>query len=138
MIHIEVINSNDPLAVGVYDFEFNQITVGRSRKCDLIFNDSKLPLQYLAIKTLQGQLVAQSKTREPFFFINGKKVSGTLKLKINDVIAFGSNEIRILDCRDSQEPTDFSSAYDVFTKKSPELKFALEFIEQVLIDMEKN
>lgn len=138
MIYLEVTKSSDPLAQGVYEFEFDQISIGRSKKNDLIFSDKELPLQFLSVKFVQGQLVVQSFTRSPFFFVNGKKISGTLKIKNNDIIAFGENQIRIIKSGISNASVDFSEAYENFSKKAPELKFALEFMEQVLIDLEKD
>ncbi|MFA6237369.1 MAG: FHA domain-containing protein [Bacteriovorax sp.] len=137
MVYLEVIKSSDPLALGLYEFEFDQISMGRSRKNDLIFKDRELPLQFLTIKFLQGQLVIQSITRSPYFFINGKKISGILKLKVGDVIAFGENQIRIVKAAVTNETADFSAAYEEFNKKAPELKFSLDFIEQILIDLER-
>lgn len=138
MIYIEVEKSSDRWALGFYEFEFNQITIGRSKRNDLIFNDSELPLNFLSIKFLQDVLVVQSSTRIPFFFVNGKKVSGTLKIKENDVIAFGENQLRIKKAQFTSEAIDFSLAYEEFNKKAPELKIALETIEEILIDLEKD
>ncbi len=137
MIYLEVTKSRDPLALGVYEYEFDQINIGRSKKNDLIFLDQELPLHYLTIKFMQGQLVVQSLVKEPFFFVNGKKISGTLKLKPNDTIAFGENEIRVQQSALTTTSVDFSQVYEVFNKQSPELRFALEFIEEILLDMEK-
>jgi pSer/pThr/pTyr-binding forkhead associated (FHA) protein len=137
MIYLEVTKSRDPLALGVYEYEFDQINIGRSKKNDLIFLDQELPLHYLTIKFMQGQLVVQSLVKEPFFFVNGKKISGTLKLKPNDTIAFGENEIRVQQSALTTTSVDFSHVYEVFNKQSPELRFALEFIEEILLDMEK-
>jgi hypothetical protein len=87
---------------------------------------------------VQGQLIVQSLNRSPFFFVNGKKVSGTLKLKANDTVAFGENQIRIIESAVTNQSVDFSTAYDDFNKSAPELKFALEFIEEILMDFEKD
>ena len=138
MIHLEVIKSSDLLAIGLYEFEFDQIKIGRSKKNDLIFLDRELPLHYLIFKIVQGQLIIQSLTRSPYFFVNGKKISGTLKIKENDIIAFGDNQIRVIKSSLSIASIDFSIAYDEFNQNVPELKFALEFIEEVLIDLEKD
>jgi pSer/pThr/pTyr-binding forkhead associated (FHA) protein len=138
MIYLEVTKSSDPLVLGMYEYEFDQISIGRSKKNDLIFLDRELPLHYLVIKLVQGQLIVQSLTRAPFFFVNGKKISGTLKLKDNDIVAFGDNQIRIIESAVTNHSVDFSSTYEDFNKSSPELKFALEFIEEVLIDLEKD
>ena len=137
MIYLEVIKSNDPLALGIYEFEFDQVSLGRSKKNDLIFLDPELPLQFLVLKIIQDQLVIQSLNRNPYFFINGKKISGMLKIKINDVISFGENQIKVVDSKPTALQVDISDAYEAFNKNAPELKFALEFIEEVLIDLEK-
>ena len=137
MVYLEVIQSSDPLALGLYEFEFDQITIGRSKKNDLIFLDSELPLFFLKLKIIQDQLVIQSLNRNPFFFINGKKISGTLKIKKNDVIAFGENQIKVIDSKLTTPQVDISEAYEAFNKNTPELKFVLEFIEEVLVDFEK-
>lgn len=137
MIHLEVLNCKDPNALGLYEYEYDQVTLGRSKKSDLIFQDKELPLHYLVIRFMGGQLIVQSRVAEPFFFVNGKKISGTLKLKPNDTIAFGNNQIRLIKASETNINSDFSSAYEQFNKQSPELKFALDFIEEVLLDMEK-
>lgn len=137
MIYLEVTSSRDPDAIGLYEYEFDQVTMGRSKKSDLIFLDKELPLHYLVIKFLGGQLVVQSRVKEPYFFVNGKKISGTLKLKPNDTIAFGSNQIRVVNAMPTNMSADFSSAYEKFNKESPEMKFALDFIEEILLDLEK-
>jgi hypothetical protein len=138
MIYLEVTKSSDPLILGVYEFEFDRVSIGRSKKNDLIFLDRELPLRYLIIKIIQNQLVVQSFTRQPYFFVNGKKISGTLKLKIDDIVAFGENQIRIIKSAMTTAPVDFSNAYDNFNNSASELKFSLDFIEEVLIDLEKD
>lgn len=138
MIYLEVTKSSDSLALGTYEYEFDQIHIGRSKKNDLIFLDRELPLQFLSIRFNQGQLIVQSLTPAPYFFVNDKKISGTLKLKAGDTIAFGENQIRIIEAAVTNELVDFSVAYDEFNQQVPELKFALEFIEHILVNMEED
>jgi pSer/pThr/pTyr-binding forkhead associated (FHA) protein len=137
MIYLEITKSSDPLLLGLYEFEFDQISIGRSKRNDLVFLDKELPIVFMHLKIIQEHLVVKSLKRSPFFFINGKKISGTLKLKLNDLIAFGDNEIRILKYGMTNQPNDFSSDFEEFNQKTPELKFVLDFIEEVLIDLEK-
>lgn len=138
MIYLEIEKSSDPLALGIYEFEFDQISIGRSMSNDLIFLDQELPGKFLFIKFIQGNLVVKSLHRLPFFFVNGKKISGTLKININDAISFGKNQIRIIKFKISNLPTDLPVAYEKFNQKAPELKFSLDFIEETLIDLEKD
>lgn len=141
MIHIEVLSSSDPLAIGIYDFGYDSLTIGRSKKNDLIFLDKELPLNYILIKIIEEKngyaLIIKSLTSSPYFFINGKKISGTLKIRANDIIAFGPNKIKILHFEKNHVEEDFSASYEKFTKEASDLKFSLEFIEEVLVDMEK-
>lgn len=141
MIHVEILTSSDQLAVGLYEFEYDHLLIGRSKKNDLIFLDRELPLNYMMLQVAEDHhapyLVVRSLTRSPFFFINGKKISGTLKIRVGDVIAFGENKIKIIDFKKTKEETDLSEAYAKFEKNAPELRFALDFIEEVLIDLEE-
>ncbi|MBC7712844.1 MAG: hypothetical protein H7177_05870 [Rhizobacter sp.] len=141
MIHIEILSSSDPLAIGLYEFEYDHLLIGRSKKNDLIFLDRELPLNYMTLEVGADHkapyLVVRSLTRAPFFFINGKKISGVLKVRIGDVIAFGENKIKIISFQKTREESDLSEAFSAFAKNAPELKFALEFIEEVLVESEE-
>ncbi len=141
MIHIEILTSNDPLAIGLYEYEYDSISIGRSKKNDLIFLDHELPLSYLSLQVNDDQkssyLVIRSLTPTPFFFINEKKISGVLKIRIGDIIAFGENKIKIINFKKTREETDLNDDYNKFSKEAPELRFALDFIEEVLIDLEE-
>lgn len=141
MIHLEILSSSDPLAVGLYEFEYDHVHLGRSKKNDLIFLDKALPLNFMVLEIIQDSqgthLVAKSKSPTPFFFINGKKVSGLIKVRHSDVIAFGDNQIKILNFQRTHEEQDLSQAFTDFAKNSNELRFALDFIEEVLMDNEQ-
>lgn len=141
MIHLEILASSDPLAVGLYEFEYDHVHIGRSKKNDLIFLEKILPLHFMNLHIVQDShgthLVARSLTRSPFFFINGKKISGLLKIRPNDIIAFGDNQIKIINFHKNREEDDLSKAFSDFAKNAGELRFALDFIEEVLLDYEK-
>ena len=141
MIHVEIISSCDPLALGLYDYEYDHISIGRSKKNDIIFLDKELPTAFLILEILEDkskdELVVRSLSRQPYFFVNGKKISGLYKIYENDVIAFGENKIRIVKYKRTKVEEDLSMAFKEFEKNAPELGFALEFIEEILIDMEE-
>lgn len=141
MIHLEILTSSDSLAVGLYDFEYDHVHIGRSKKNDLIFVEKELPASYMKIEIVEdskgSHLVARTLNRFPYFFINGKKISGVIKLRINDIISFGENKIKILSYKKTHEAEDMAQAFDSFAKNANELRFALDFIEEVLLDHEK-
>ncbi len=141
MIHLEILTSSDPLAIGLYEFEFNHVHIGRSKKNDLIFLDREFPLQYMTIEIIQDKhgpgLVVRSLTRTPFFFVNGKKISGVLKVRPSDVISFGENKIKIHGFALTTNETDLSEAFQGFEANAKELRFALDFIEEMLVEIEE-
>ncbi len=137
MIYLEVIKSNDPFAQGVYEFEFDSISIGRSKKNDLIFLGATIPLSYVTLSFIEGQPIVQGDSLTDFFYLNNKKVSGTLKINVGDLLSLGENQIRILNLKYSTVSVDFAPAFENFNKTAPELRFALDFIEEVLIDLEK-
>ncbi len=142
MITIEITKSNEETALGIYEFDFDIIHLGRSLKNDLIFTDKELPLKYLQLKIVEDKgnyfLIVKSLSPEPYFFINGKKMTGTLKLRQGDSIAFGANKLVVNDFKKTQNEIDLGEAYERFDKTSPELRFVLEFIEEVLIEREND
>jgi pSer/pThr/pTyr-binding forkhead associated (FHA) protein len=137
MIHIEVLKSSIPDAIGLYEFEFDQLSVGRSKKCDLIFLDKGLPLEFLIIHYSSSHLIVKSTTKDPAYYLNGKKVSGSLRIKPGDIISFGEQEIKIVAAEKTKQDEDLSAVYEKFNQEAGELKFALEFIEETLVEMEE-
>ena len=141
MIYLEVLSSLDSMAIGLYEFEYDRVHIGRSKKNDLIFLEKELPLNFMNLEIIEDSkgihLVARSLNRSPFFFINSKKISGLIKVRVNDIIAFGGNKIKIVSFKKTHNQEDLSQAYENFSKNAKELEFALEFIEEVLMDYEK-
>ena len=141
MIHLEILRSLDSLAIGLYEFEYDHIHIGRSKKNDLIFIEKELPVNFMILEIINDDkgmhLVARSLTQTPYFFINGKKISGVIKIRPNDIIAFGKNKIKILNFKKTHVIDDLSLVYDNFDKNAKELEFALDFIGEVLLDYEK-
>lgn len=137
MIHIEILKSSDPLAVGIYEYEFDKISIGKSKKNDLIFSEPELQMRFLELKFIEKQLIVQGLDKSSFYHVNGKKISGSLKVRNGDIISFGTNELKIINSLPTNKSFDFEVEYDQFQKNSPELKFCLEFIEDVLIKIEK-
>ena len=137
MIKLEIIDSIDPLSIGMYNYLYDQVFIGRSKKCDLIFIEKSLPLKFITLSALENSLVAQSEPDSPAYFINGKKSTGAFKLKINDVLTIGAHQIKILDYKKTHEVIDLTPFYEKISSSSPEIKEALAFIEEKLISLEE-
>ncbi len=141
MIHLDVISASDPLALGLYEFEYNYVYIGRSKKNDLIFLDKDIPAMYLKISIIDDgkgeHLIIKNNLNDPFFLINGKKISGSLKLKINDVISFAATKLKIINYKKNLNDLDISEAFDAFEANASECRVALDLIEEIIVDFEK-
>lgn len=139
MITIEVLQSNIPESIGLYEYQFESIYVGRSKKADLIFNDSALPSKFLTIKIKKNNLVVFNEPDTPFYFVNSKKMSGQRKLQIGDLIQFGEHVIKIISFNANEvkrEDENLHELYANFQKEVPEQQFLLRFFEEEIINLE--
>lgn len=141
MIKIEIVSSNDRDLIGVYNYQFNDIYIGRSKKADLIFHDAEMPLKFLTLKFIKNTFIIQNEPSAPFYFVNGKKMSGARKLKVNDVIQFGTHKLIIHDfseeLNEDNPSNDLSVLYERYNNEVPDEKFILEFLEEKILELEK-
>jgi pSer/pThr/pTyr-binding forkhead associated (FHA) protein len=138
MIHIEVVKSSHSDTLGLYEFEFDRVSIGRSKKNDLIFIDKNLPHEFLSLSFSQNHLVIKSTTKDPAYYLNGKKVSGSFRVKPGDVVSFGEHEFKIIAASYTTHDEDLSDAFEKFNQEASDLKFALDFIEETVVALEEN
>lgn len=140
MITLEITHSNDEDAIGIYPFLFDSVYIGSSQKADIVLTDKNLPKKFLTIQFVKGTLVIQSELSAPFYFVNGKKMSGVRKLKIGDKINIGRNTIVLKEYAEtsSTKDEDLSFYYLKFNKETPEMKFILEFLEDQIVRLESS
>lgn len=139
MITIEIIDSSYPTAIGNYPFQFDGVYIGKSKKADIILNDQEIPSKFLTIKFVQQQLLIENEKDSPFYFVNGKKMSGVRKLKIGDIVQFGKHKLKIIDALMNPHKSkndDLHLYYESFNKEAADLKFLLDFLEEEIIKFE--
>ena len=141
MIKLEIVSSNDPDLIGIYNYQFNDIYIGRSKKSDLIIHDAEMPYKFLTLKFVKNTFIIQNEPNTPFYFVNGKKMSGARKLKQNDIIQFGTHKLVIHEfietIDDQARGKDLASLYEKYNAEVPDEKFILEFIEEQILELEK-
>jgi hypothetical protein len=136
MITLEIIQSPDPSEIGTYPYLFDAVYIGKSQKADIQIEDQSFPLKYLTIKCNLEFLSVHNELDTPFYFVNGKKMSGVRKLKINDIISFASYQIKVLEFKRTFVEEDLSPFFDRFKKEAPELQFLLTFLENKIVELE--
>jgi hypothetical protein len=137
MIEIEIIKSSEPTAIGVYKYSFDQINIGRSKKCDLIFLDALFPACYLTISANEKFLLVQSTPESPAYLINGKKTNGSFKIKSNDVITFGNHQLKVIDYNLSIKPIDLKPFEEKINEASEEVIAVLGYLEKKILEFDK-
>jgi hypothetical protein len=137
MITVEIFESSNELMLGEYQYYFDTIFIGSSKKADIIFAEDNLPSKFLSITFLKDQLFVTNEENSMFYFVNNKKMSGARKLMIGDNITINSHKIKILDFKKNSTKS-LENYYEDFQKNHSELQFALDFIEEKLIELETN
>lgn len=134
MIELEITHSTDTDAIGVYQFELNQVFIGRSKYNDVVLFDSSLEKKALALKIENQQLLAIGDE----YLVNGKKFKGLRKLKSDDLIQLGQHQIKIRNFRhETYVQIDTGKLYDMIAKENPELLDLLTKIENRMIELEE-
>lgn len=115
MLKIEFTDSPCTEIIDTYSFFQQQITLGNSICDNLVIKDSKLTSKHIMLTIKEAGLFISGPNQVPFI-VNGKKIKGTKKLMVNDIILIGATEFKI---------TDFS--YDsAFIPKDKQKLLALE------------
>jgi hypothetical protein len=133
MIKLEFISSPDQTIIGEYDYLFDEVYIGRSKKCDLIFLESEFPLIFLTLIVNESFLVVQSAPNSPSFFVNSKKISGICKLKLNDEIRFGNHIFRIINFKKSNSKTDLTAFYENIPNTPAKVQDILSTLEEMIL-----
>lgn len=107
MIKLEVIKSPSPDEIGIYKFQFDEITIGAILSNDIILTNQAIKDERLKIYYDGNDLILQTTVINQYIVLNNKKMSGRLKLKPNDIIRFGECELKVLVSEKNSSPDDF-------------------------------
>lgn len=136
MINLEIIASSNSDEIGNYPYEFDCIYIGNSKRADIQINDKRIPSKYLTIKCILNQLIIKNETLSPFYFVNGKKISGARKLKRGDIITIESLQIKIIDFDKTEKDENLEQYHQSLDKNANELRFLLDILEEKILEIE--
>jgi hypothetical protein len=129
MIEFEIIKSPDEDIIEKFKFYKNEIILGKKSR-DLSIDDKSLRNHHLHLYVQKNDLYVLALEGVDFFLVNGKRSTGTKKIKINDQIHFGETTLSVLNF----ETTEKISKKEILTTKMN------QFIEEdslLLISIEK-
>lgn len=93
MIHLEIIDAPDALAIGQYKLYFPRIFIGRSIHNTIPIDHKSIDNRLGAFKNLGNSLTFVTSKQ---YLVNRKQVSGIIKLKENDIIEIENLIIKVL------------------------------------------
>lgn len=138
MIHLNVLTSIDPNAPGLYEFEYDVLSIGRSIKNDLILNEENVAKCALYLSIENNTLFIQTLSNSIFCLVNGKKISGKKRLDIGDKVEIGKSKIEIIQFKKTNDDLNFGMLYENFLKKFPDHKYILEALDVEIEELEKS
>ena len=122
-------------------FLFDAITIGMDSKSDVIIPSKKLTDPEIYLKIKNGKLEISTNKKDLFFFHNEKKVSGNIKLKVQDIISFESCAFRIINFINEANKSNeakFEKNYQSLTKRDKlKDKEIIEIVEKNIFILEK-
>lgn len=107
MIKIEVTKSESRDELGLYPYKFDEIIVGPHYHCDLVLSDTGKNKDTVKLFVFENHLMLETTVVDQFIILNGKKMSGRLKLLPNDRFNLGSTELKVIGFEKNTNPDDF-------------------------------
>jgi len=121
---------------------FNNIQIGMNPDSDILISSEGEGMNIeIYLKITKGQLEVSTNKNNLFFLLNGKKVSGNIKLKKQDILSFQFCEFKILQFNGEiieNNESKFENNYQKFNKKEYiKEKEIIETLEKNIFVMEK-
>jgi len=138
MINFEVTHSNDPDFIGVHEYFMNKISLGRSKKNNIVIqNIQKLHLEIEVNET--GELFCKSLAPDAYFILNGKKISGKKRLLPNDSITLGDLIFKIPSSSytDDFNNRDVATLYKRAIGRDPRMKPIFKALEKEILSLSR-
>lgn len=138
MIHLNILKSNDPNAAGLYEFQYDVLSIGKNLHNDLILKEDEIPktIGFLIIEN--RSLFIQTLNSNFFCFVNGKKLSGKKRLEINDKLQIGQTIIEVTQFQKTAEEFVFADLYKNFLAKYPDHTYILEALDSEIEEIENS
>ena len=122
-------------------FLFDTIKIGSDYDSDIIIQSKKNIEAEVYLTMREEKIEINTNQKDLFFFHNGKKVLGNIKLKNQDVISFPFLEFKILDFKKEVKKTnekEFEKNYQELSRKEKvKEKEIIETIEKNIFVIEK-
>lgn len=138
MIHLNILTSIDQNAPGLYEFEYDVLSIGRSLKNDLILIDEEIPKHAVFLVIEKNSLFVQTISPSFFCLVNGKKLAGKKRLVLGDKLVLGRSTIEIKSFAKTASEFNFAELYQEFMKKYPQHKYILEALDSEIEELEKS
>ncbi len=135
MIKLEITKSDDPNACGIYEFQYDVISIGRSFKNDVILNEKTIPQFSFILYIDKNQLFLQTNSSETFCLVNNTKLAGKKLVKNNDSIKIGNSELKTLEFEQTQIEINFAEYYENFINTQKKYLHILEAIDEEIQKM---
>ena len=137
MIKLSIVKSPDREVLGHYETQKINITIGSSCRNDLVISDSEIISSHLRLKLTSQGLLVKNINRVPYFFSNGKKVSGEKLHVKGDSFLLGQTKVEILELSYQKEfdvRAELQQRVGAITKKQPLVANLLQLIRDEILN----
>ncbi|EQC47059.1 FHA domain protein [Bacteriovorax sp. BSW11_IV] len=135
MITIKVIQGPDENKITQFQFEFDSITIGSKKRCDIYLKDVEIGKLVLELEVAPNGVIIKNNNSDFFYYVNGKKISGSKLLKNGDHFKIGATQMILESFQKSwsQEREDLDEYLRGVYSKEPNFKRLYEILEREII-----
>lgn len=135
MISIKILHSPDENKISTFTFEFDSISIGSRKKCDIYIKDQIIGKLILHFEVKGQSAIVRNNDSDLFYYINGKKISGSKLIKIGDHIKIGKTQLILESCTETwlQEKEDITNFLKEVYTKEPQYKRLYDILEKEII-----
>lgn len=135
MITFEIKSSPDQERIGEIKVFYENFTLGRNRKTDILIEDLGIDDVHLVFVHSKDGLLSKS-TESNFYFTNGKKIKGAKLHQVGDEIKVGETILQIKELLFENLSRSFSELYLEAIKDKPESESLIIQLQKELIHLE--
>jgi hypothetical protein len=95
MLKLAIVKSPDREIVGSYVTNKLKVTIGSSCRNNIVIADPQVISSHLLLTVMKDGLLVENINRVPYYFSNGKKISGQKLHLVGDRFSFGETTIKV-------------------------------------------
>ena len=123
-----------------FPLEPRQMTVGRSRKCDVSIVDPSISRRHVEVTAADGRIVVNDLGSSNGSFINGERLQGSAEVRDGDLLRLGDAELKVRAIGPAPAPADNLATQRLAGPMTeiPQMGDATSFLQRASVELARD